>query len=168
MDFPCGSAGKESTCNAGDLGLIPGLGRSPGEGKGYPLQYSGLQNSMDCIVHGVTKSGDTTEQLSLHFTSLSVSPMSCSLFQAALTLDRTHFPLPPSTSYSGRPHPNQFEGWTWYPHPRRIKSPFQWAPVKPSFPWHLLSYAALTSVCVFISHEAVSLMRTGLLFSFRL
>ena len=53
---PCGSAGKESTCNAGDLGLIPWLGRSPGEGKGYPLQYSGLENSMDCIVHGVTKS----------------------------------------------------------------------------------------------------------------
>ena len=54
--FPCGSAGIESTCNAGDLGLIPGLGRSPEEGKGYPLQYSGLENSMDCIVHGVTKS----------------------------------------------------------------------------------------------------------------
>ena len=53
--FPGGSAGKESACNAGDLGLIPGLGRSPGEGKGYPLQYSGLENSMDCIVHGVTK-----------------------------------------------------------------------------------------------------------------
>ena len=47
LDFPCGSAGKESTCNAGDLGLIPGLGRSPREGKGYPLQYSGLENSMD-------------------------------------------------------------------------------------------------------------------------
>ena len=55
MDFPGGSAGEESTCNAGDLGLSPGLGRSPGEGKGYPLQYSGLENSMDCIVHGVEK-----------------------------------------------------------------------------------------------------------------
>ena len=54
--FPCGSAGKESACSVGDLGSIPGLGRSPGEGKGYPLQYSGLENSMDCIVHGVTKS----------------------------------------------------------------------------------------------------------------
>ena len=54
--FPCGSAGKESTCNAGDLGSIPGLGRYSGEGKGYPLQYSGLENSMDCIVHGVAKS----------------------------------------------------------------------------------------------------------------
>ena len=54
-DFLCGSAGKESACNVGDLGLIPGLGRSPEEGKGYPLQYSGLENSMDCIVHGVAK-----------------------------------------------------------------------------------------------------------------
>ena len=54
--FPCGSAGKESACNAGDLGSISGLGRSPGQGKGYPLQYSGLENSMDCIVYGVKKS----------------------------------------------------------------------------------------------------------------
>ena len=46
----------ESTCEAGDLGSIPRLGRSPGEGKGYPLQYSGLENSMDCIIQGVTKS----------------------------------------------------------------------------------------------------------------
>ena len=56
MGFPCGSAGKESACNVGDLVSIPGLGRSPAEGKGYPLQYSGLENSMDCIDHGVAKS----------------------------------------------------------------------------------------------------------------
>ena len=54
--FPCGSAGKESACNEGDLGSIPGSGRFPGERKGYPLQYSGLENSMDYIVHGVAKS----------------------------------------------------------------------------------------------------------------
>ena len=54
--FSCGSAGKESTCNVGDLGSIPGLGRSPEEGKGYPLQYSGLENSMDYIVHAIAKS----------------------------------------------------------------------------------------------------------------
>ena len=53
MGFPWGSAGKESSCNAGDLGLILGLGRSPGEGKGYPFQYCGLENSIDSIVHGV-------------------------------------------------------------------------------------------------------------------
>ena len=55
LGFSGGSAGKESSCNVGDLGSIPGLGRSPGEGNGYPLQYSGLENSMDCIVHQVTK-----------------------------------------------------------------------------------------------------------------
>ena len=55
LGFPGGSARKESACNAGDLSLIPGLGRSPGEEDGYPLQYSGLEDSMDCIVHGVTK-----------------------------------------------------------------------------------------------------------------
>ena len=55
LDFPDGSAGKESICNAGDLGLIPGLGRSPGEGNSDPLQYSGLEKSMDCIAHRVAK-----------------------------------------------------------------------------------------------------------------
>ena len=49
LGLPYGSAGKETSCNVGDLGSIPRLGRSPGEGKGYPLQYSGLENSMDCI-----------------------------------------------------------------------------------------------------------------------
>ena len=56
-DFPGSSDGKESVCSAEDLGLIPGLGRLPGEGKGYPLQYSDLENSIDYIVHGVTKVG---------------------------------------------------------------------------------------------------------------
>ena len=56
LGFPNGSAGKESACSAGDLGLISGLGRSPGEEKGYPLQYSGLENSMNSIVNGVAKS----------------------------------------------------------------------------------------------------------------
>ena len=56
MGFPGGSGNKGSAFNVGDLGLIPGSGRSPGEGNGYPLQYSGLENSMDCIVHGVAKS----------------------------------------------------------------------------------------------------------------
>ena len=61
LGFPCGSAGRESTCNAGDLGLIPGLGRSPGEGKGYPLYYSGLENSMNCIVMGSQRVGHDWE-----------------------------------------------------------------------------------------------------------
>ena len=63
LGFPGGSAGQESTCNVGDLGSMPGLGRSPGEGKGYPLQYSGLENFMDFMARGLTES-DTTEQLS--------------------------------------------------------------------------------------------------------
>ena len=63
MGFPCGSVGRESACNAADLGLIPGLGRSPREGKGYPLQYSGLENSMDSPWG--PKESNTTERLSL-------------------------------------------------------------------------------------------------------
>ena len=65
MGFPYGSAGKESTCNMGDLGSIPGGGRSPGEGKGYPLQYSGLENTMDYTVLGVAKRW--TRLSNLHF-----------------------------------------------------------------------------------------------------
>ena len=61
------SADKESACNAGDLVLIPGLRRSPGEGKGYPLQYSGLENSMDGIVHGVAKSWTRLSDFHFHF-----------------------------------------------------------------------------------------------------
>ena len=64
LGFPCGSAGKESACNAGDLDSIPGLGRSPGEGKGHPLQYSGLENSMEYTVHAVAKQWQPTPVLS--------------------------------------------------------------------------------------------------------
>ena len=64
--FPCGSTGKESTCNSGELGSVPGLEKSPGEGKGYSLQYSGLENnSMDSIVLGVAKS--QTQLSDFHF-----------------------------------------------------------------------------------------------------
>ena len=59
-------------CNAGDLASIPGLGRSPGEGKGYPLQYSGLENSMECIVHGVTKGRTWLGDLHFHFQILPI------------------------------------------------------------------------------------------------
>ena len=68
---PDSSVGKESACNAGDPGSIPELGRSLGEGKGYPLQYSGLENSMDFIYSPLGgKELDTTERLSLHFISV--------------------------------------------------------------------------------------------------
>ena len=68
MGFPCGSAGKESACSAGDLGLIPVLEISPWRRKGYSLQYSGLENAMDCIVHGIEKS--RTRLSDFDFTSL--------------------------------------------------------------------------------------------------
>ena len=66
LSFLGGLLSKESACNAGDLGSIPELGRSPGEGKGYPLQYSGLENSMDCIVHGVAKSQTRLSDFHFH------------------------------------------------------------------------------------------------------
>ena len=65
MGFPDSSVGKKSACNEGDLDSVPGLGRSPGERKGYSLQFSGLENSTNCIVHGVPK--NQTEKLSLSF-----------------------------------------------------------------------------------------------------
>ena len=77
MSSPGGSAGKESTCSAGNLGSIAGLGRSPREGNSHPLQYSGLENSVDCIVHGVAES-DMTERLSLSL--FREGPMLCPQF----------------------------------------------------------------------------------------
>ena len=80
MQFPGGSAGKESACSTGDLGSIPGLGISPGEGKGYPLQYSGLENFMDCIVSGVTVSQTQLSIFHFHlgdFRTLGLSLTSC-------------------------------------------------------------------------------------------
>ena len=77
--FPCDSAGKASGHNAGDLGSVPGLGRSPGEGKYYWLQYSGLENSMDCVVPGVAKSWTWLSNFHFH------SPFSLFLFFSPLT-----------------------------------------------------------------------------------
>ena len=93
LDFPVGLAGKEYSCNVGDLDSIPGLGRSSGEGKGYPLQYSGLENSMDCIVHGVTKS--QTRLTDFHFHCGLLLPVSSNpqpLTPNQCPLDFVHFP----------------------------------------------------------------------------
>ena len=98
MGFSDGSAGKEPACTAGDLDSIPGLGRSPGEGKGYPLQYSSLENSMDCIVHVVAKS-QTQQWLSLYIYIYIYSV--CVLF-VVVSLISSQYPVtgePPS--YSG-------------------------------------------------------------------
>ena len=72
--FPSGSAGKEFACNAGALGSIPELGRSP-EGNGYPLQYSALENSMDCRVHGVTKSRKQLSNFHFHQEAIKILPI---------------------------------------------------------------------------------------------
>ena len=85
--FPCGSAGKESAYNAEDLGSIPRSGRSPGEGKGYPLQYSGLENSVDCIVYGVTKS--QTKLRDFHLTTKQQRAFQAALLPLLLLL--SHF-----------------------------------------------------------------------------
>ena len=67
MSFPGGSDSEESSCNVGDLGSIPVLGRYPGEGKGYSLQYSGLENSMDSIVHGFAKNQTQLSDFHFHY-----------------------------------------------------------------------------------------------------
>ena len=85
-NLPCGSAGKESACNVEDLGLIPGLIRSPGEGKGYPFQYCGLESSMDCIVHGVAEStmqGKSSQRKWVTFTFI----LKTSTFSVLITLN---------------------------------------------------------------------------------
>ena len=101
LGFLGGSAVKKSACNAGDLGSIPGLGRSPGERNGYPLQYSGLENSMDSIVHGVTLYGVTeSTQLSDFHTKMSESKAmsfhQMSLFACSneVTMIKIKFPPP--------------------------------------------------------------------------
>ena len=83
--FPSSSAGKESTCNVGDLGSIPGLGRSPGEGKGCPLQYFGLENFMDCIVHGAAKSRTRLSEFHFHFSFLDFMPWACPIANRTLS-----------------------------------------------------------------------------------
>ena len=116
MVFPDSSVGKESACNAGDLGLIPGLGRFPGEGKGYPFQYSGLENSRDCIVHGVTKSRTQLNDFhqTLATTILSVQSLShvrlfatpwAAAYQAPLSMGFSR-----QEYWSGLPFPSPKEG----------------------------------------------------------
>ena len=89
LDVPDSSVGKEAACNAGDLGSVPGLRRSPGEGKGYPLQYSGLENSMDWIVHGGRKS---QTQLSLSL-SLSAGYILLHLSARSASSPASHHPI---------------------------------------------------------------------------
>ena len=100
--LPCDSAGKKSACDVGDLGLVPGVGRSPRGGKGYPLQYSGLENSMDCIDHygtpaGVPYSALTGPHAHTQQLLLQPHPSSCS--------------PPPTALDPGQPPPTQATRW---------------------------------------------------------
>ena len=89
----CGSAGEESVCNEGDLGSIPGLGRSPGEGKAYPLQYSGLENSMVCLVHGVANCWTQLSDLHKSHTKSNILPpvFPCDLSVNVLPYNQSSF-----------------------------------------------------------------------------
>ena len=89
LGFPGGSAEKESPCNSGDLDLIPGLGRSPGDGKGYPLQYSGLENSMNYRVHGVAKNRIRLAKFHFHFPLRSVLEIVAAYVIATVWLSRS-------------------------------------------------------------------------------
>ena len=105
--FPCSSVGEKSACNAGNPGTIPGSGRSPEEGIGYPLQYSGLENSMDCTVDGITKSQTQLSDFHLlQFSSVqfSHSVMSNSLRPHELQHTRPPCPSPtPGVQSNSRP-----------------------------------------------------------------
>ena len=97
MGFPCGSAGKESACSAGDLASIPGLGRSRGDGTGYPLQYSGLENPMDSIVHVGCREPDTTERFHFHSSHrcvFSLQPIGGEQYSLVLLLYQQYSPDP--------------------------------------------------------------------------
>ena len=108
LGFPCGSAGKESTCNAGDLGLIPGLGRSPGEGKDCPLQCSGLENSIDWIDNGVAK--NWTWLSNFHFLLPGTMPTSGVGAAPSLLSPRA---LAPPGGQTGDPYQGIWWGW-WH------------------------------------------------------
>ena len=99
LGFPGSSAGKESGCNAGDLGSVAGLERSPGEGKGYPLQYSGLENSTDRIVPGVAKGGTGLSDFHLHCLPLGAGAQPSARKSPLPTpVPPTHTPAPHCTS----------------------------------------------------------------------
>ena len=107
MGFPCGSVGKESTCNAGDLGSLPGLERFPGEGQGYPLQYSVLKNSMNYWIHGVTKNRTQLSDFKKNKKTIKLSvshsiQFSCSVVSNSLQPHRLQHARPPCPSPTPR------------------------------------------------------------------
>ena len=123
--FPDCWVGKESACNAGVPGSIPSLGRSPGEGKGYPLQYSGLENSMDCMVHRVAKSHTRLSDFHFHFKESTLK----SLLESCLVTKSSLIPCdpidcsPPSCSVHGISQVRILE-WVAIPFSRGSSTPW--------------------------------------------
>ena len=137
VGFPCGSAGKESTCNAGDLGLIPGLERSPGEGKGYPLLYCGLENPIDCmcIVHGVTKSWTRLSGFHFHFAQ-------CNPVLVCLSLSLQWLPMTLKSESLSSSLQGPISSGSWQP---------PWLHFQPLSRWAL--YFFLTLVLLFLEND---------------
>ena len=145
-----GSAGKESACNMGDLGSIPCLGRSSGKGKGYPFQYSGLENSMDCIVHGVTKSQTQLSDFHFHFlfiahvSTTSVSDDSCNIIlHVLLVLPALEAPAPAGHTSLSSPFTNH----VMYPS-RSKKQQCGASPMNPQGSYHYLFHFWDSSVII--------------------
>ena len=138
MGFPCGSAGKESTCNEGHLGFIPGLRRSPGEGKGYPLQDSGLENSLDCIIHGVARSETWLSDFHFHYyhTHYYISDIIVVILQCICVII--------TPSYSVSLHSHRFCNWRvhcgWKTCRKKNSGRFQKTELQFSTHWQLFTY----------------------------
>ena len=126
VGFLCGLAGEESACNVGDLGLIPELGRYPGDEKGYPLQYSGPENSMDYIVRGVAKS--RTWLSDFHFTSLNIltAAAAAKSLQLCPTLCDPRDGSPPGSSFPGILQARTLE-WLPFPSPTHESEKWKWS-----------------------------------------
>ena len=133
LGFPCGSADKDSICNVGDLGSIPGLGRSPAKGKGYPLQYSSLENSMDCTGQEVAKSRTWLSDFHFHIHTLYSVQFSHSVVSDSLQPHGLQHTRPPRSSPTPGVYPNSCPfSWWWRPTIPSFVLPFSSCPQ--SFP----------------------------------
>ena len=139
LGFPHGSAGKESACNVADPGLISGLGRRPGEGNGYPFQYSGLEDSMDCIVHGVTNSWIWLSNFHFHHEDPEVMPLRETWIHPLLCL---HYPCP-------LPKESQVLLHTGAPPEPSESAPLLWEMVSGKFKAHFQILPRLSAVVSF-------------------
>ena len=152
MDFPCGSAGKESTCKVGDLGSIPGLGTSPRGGKGYSLPYSGLENSMDCMYSPwACEESDTTEWLSLSLLGLPLLPHSLLILYIGSQSPISSFFL----EYVGHILISHAVHSTWEMSPSSLSLPpvlMKQQTFHKAFPDHLFTLCSLPSTCPLFLH----------------